>query len=448
MVDDKVLVEALRHRNPWWTATDRGPNTGVERDLLGDLERWLGQPAIIAVTGMRTAGKSTLMLQLVQRLLRTVPPTDIFFLNLEDPQLLALPQGIELLERLFQACVASLKPTGVPYVFLDEVQVVPDWAQWARHAMETGRAHVAVTGSTSHVLAPQLATVLTGRTITRTLWPLSFGELVRLHAQEPGRRLSSSATDDLEGYLRLGGLPGVRLLPDESMQEEALKQRFRDILQRDVVSRHGVRTVDALERFAQGLLFDTGNLATFNKLKNKHGLAMDQCRNYVQYLVECHLIHLVDKLAFKASEQIRAPRKVFATDTGLRNAVSFRFSEDRGRLMETVVACELLRDQDARVYHLQEDPRGECDFVVWRGASAEEAIQVCASAELPLPAREEAGLRKAMASLSIRRGTLITGGVGRRIVPTDEGEITFIGIREWLLERGGGRGPGGRNGNE
>ena len=77
---------------------------------------------------------------------------------------------------MFATCSELARPSGVPYLFLDEVRNVRGWARWVRALAETGAARVAVSGSSSRLLEPDIATVLTGRSVTWTLWPLSFGE--------------------------------------------------------------------------------------------------------------------------------------------------------------------------------------------------------------------------------------------------------------------------------
>lgn len=148
---------------------------------------------------------------------------------------------------------------------------------------------------------------------------------------------------------------------------------------------------------------------------------MDQVRAYTSHLEESYLIRAVPAYSPKVSQQARAPRKVYAIDVGLRNAVAFRFSQDLGRIAETVVHAQLRHAEDARLFYFS--GKHECDFLVWEGDHARAAIQVCYDPEdRELDPRELAGLLEAMDAVGLREGTIVTHGLsadrrvgGRRI---------------------------------
>jgi uncharacterized protein len=363
-------------------------------------------------------------------------PRDTLFVSFEDPALLGLGTDARVLDLIFDAYLAMAQPKVTPHLFLDEVQNVDGWARWVRARTETGRAHVVVSGSSSRLLEPDVASVLTGRNYTETVWPLSFPEFLRFRGLEvhDGLERATQAPrlrQELERYLRWGGLPEPVLEEREDLRGALLKQYFRDMLYRDVVSRHEVRDVRALESVAHHYLVNTANLATYQRVKNTYGLALDQVRAYTSHLEECYLIRQVPRWSPKVSTQARAPRKVYAVDVGLRNAVAFRFSEDRGRLAETVVHGQLLRDDAARVYHFH--GKGECDFVVWRGDRAEVAIQVCQDDADELPARELAGLHEALDALGLTRGLVLTRDLAR-VSEEDGRRIEARPLWLWLAE--------------
>ncbi len=443
---DERLFQALSFWNLWGEGTFE---SGIERDAREELLPWLDRPEVIAVCGMRRCGKSTLMRQLVQALVeRGVPPRDTLFVSFEEPIFLERPLDVAALDRVFDTYFELGRPGAVPYLFLDEIQNVDGWERWVRSRSETGRARIAVSGSSSQLTDPDLATVLTGRHFTRTLWPLSFGELLRFSGIELRDRAdllagASRIRQELVRYLRYGGLPEVVLLAEEELRAPLLKQYFRDLLYRDVVSRHQIRDVRALETLAHHYLANTGNLVTYNRLKNTFGLAMDQVRSYTRYLEESYLIRTVPRFSYKTASQARAPRKVYATDVGLRNAVAFRFSPDLGRIAETVVFNHLARDDDARIFYFQ--GRGECDFLVWKGTRPELAIQVCYQADETLPKRELAGLEEAMAAVGASEGLLLTEGLDEAVRDDEGCRIRALPLWRWLCDgvEAVGRGPAG-----
>lgn len=397
------------------------------------METWLDRPEALAICGVRRCGKSTLMRQLAGGLVeRGVAPGNILFVNFEEPVFLEYERGPGLLDKVFATYFEMVQPGPIPYLFFDEVHNVAEWARWVRACLDTRRARVVVSGSSSRLLEPDVATVLTGRNVTKTLWPLSFAEFLRFHGIEPAGELEARADAArlralLVQYLRDGGMPEVVLARDHGVKETLLKQYFRDILFRDVVARHEVRDVRALEAVAHHYLVSTASRTTFNRVKNTLGLAMDQVRAYTSHLEEAYLVQTVPRFSYKVTEQARAPRKVYAVDVGLRNAVAFRFSEDLGRLAETVVHHHLVHDEDARTFHFS--GRGECDFLVWKGDRAVEAIQVCFSPDRRIPPRELLGLVEAMRATGLSEGTVVTDDLEST---TREGDLLIHACPLWL----------------
>jgi predicted AAA+ superfamily ATPase len=432
------LIEALSHWNPWGREPFRA---GIPRDARAACLPWLERSEVVAVCGMRRSGKSTLLRQLAAaRMEAGVPARDILFVNFEDPVFLESPLDVRAMDRVFDAWFEQIGPQGMPCLFLDEVQNVEGWARWVRARVETGRARVAVSGSSSRLLEPEIGSVLTGRHWTCDLWPLSFREYLRFRGIEVADRAAlltagPEVRQALARYLRLGGLPEPALTDDEHLAAALLRQYFRDLIYRDVVSRHEVRDVRALERVAHWYLVNTANLATYNRVKDVHALAMDQVRSYTAHLEEAWLIRQVPRFSWKVGEQGRAPRKVYAVDHGLRNAVAFHFSGDAGRVAETVVHTTLARSPDVSVFYFQ--GKQGCDFLTWRGAAPAAAVQVCYEHDGPLPEREVEGLVEAMEAAGLQEGTVVTRALaeerevgGRR--------VRLVPLWRWLWEVEGG----------
>lgn len=425
------LLDAVSRWN-WWGG--RSLATGVRRDDVEKAKPWLHRPQAVAVCGIRRCGKSTLMRQLARFLIdQGTPPESILAVNFEEPVFHEHRPDHRLLDEILALFRQVMNPRGVPHLFLDEVHNVHGWERWARVHLDADQIRLVVSGSSSSILEPDVATVLTGRCIVRTLWPLSFPEYLRFRGLElPADGVEALRTDLLDEsvrYLRHGGMPECVLTTEIEVKETLLKQYFRDILYRDVVSRHDVRNVRGLEALAHNLLVNTGNLMTYNRLKNTLDLAMDQVRSYCSYLQECYLVQFVPRFTWKASGVDKAPRKVYATDTGLRNAVSFRFSGDIGRLAETAVAMHLARDPDSRLFY--HSGRHECDFVVWKGDRAAAALQVCWTEEGAIPDRELQGLSEAMDVFGLKEGCLITrDSQGTRTVPS--GTVHLVPLWLWL----------------
>ena len=405
---------------------------------------------ILVVRGMRRTGKTVLLRQLAAALVRDrVPGEDIVFANLEHDVFDGEPGPAELQQvlDLHRASSSGRRP----FLLLDEIQAARDWTRWALRVLETGQAYLAVSGSTSQLMPEDVAPLLTGRRRSVTVWPLSFREFLRFRGfhdlGDQGDRaiLPPLADRHVGDYLVEGGMPyvaDVRLTDDE--RERYLAGVFGDILLRDVTARHEVRRVRSLDRLARHYLRNTGNEVTLHSLKKRHGLAIDQARDYTSYLERAFLIRFVPRLSFRSGRRDNEPLgKVYAVDTGMRNAVTFRHSADSGHLAETAVHAELLRDRRAGVRVFHHTGRRGCDFVVWRGEDAERVVQVyyqdpdLPSERAPLPDRELDGLLEAAEHVRLHDGApaeIVTSGAewSRRIGGR---EVRAVSLARWLLDR-------------
>ena len=392
---------------------------------------------------MRRCGKSTLMRQLAAWLLDAGEPADsILFVHFEEPIFLESGRDTRVLELLFELYREELTPGRKPWVFLDEVQNVDGWARWVRATHEKGQANFVVSGSTSRIIEPELGTVLTGRHQTVQLSPFSLRERLRFEGLEDVTwdkpPLSEAVQRALGDMLRFGGLPEAVELQDRRQRDQLLRQLFDDILYRDIVQRHEIRRPQDLQQVAFWYLANTAREAAYNRVKDRYGLSMDQVRAYAGYLEEGYLVRQIERFSFKPHVRSRSPRVVHALDNGVRNAVTFRFSEDRGWLAESLVCQQILRDlrddTDTELFYFKE--KRSCDFVLWRETCAEEVIQVWyGDPDGLVPYRELAGLDDAMQATNARRATLITRDREETAELPSGSEARLVPLARWLLER-------------
>lgn len=235
----------------------------------------------------------------------------------------------------------------------------------------------------------------------------------------------------LREYLQFGGFPEVVLQEGATNKERLLKQYFEDLLYRDVVWRYRVRDIATLKNIALLCMTNIANPYSYNRIKNVLDVPLDVVRNYTTYMEETYLVRTVMKHSFKLKEQLRNPKKIYAVDTGLRNAVSYRFSEDLGRVAENVVYLSLVR-QDKDIYYYKN--RGEVDFLVRQGVRTSELMQVCMAGPEDEPAmkREILSLAEAMTSTKIPEGIIITDDRDE-IIELQPGKIKCIPLWKWLL---------------
>lgn len=440
----------MRRWNPWWAPTTDASQirAGERRDALGELLRMIQRPfaryRIIALLGIRQCGKSTLMRQLVRELLvlRELAPAEVVLINFEDPVFLGASMDADLLQRAFDVFQAHMEPRRIPLVCLDEVERIEGWASWVRMMHETEQARCIITGSSSRLLEAEVGRLLTGRCDQRTVWPLSFAEFLRFRGYVPDRVLDGDELTEeqvqaqLLAYLEQGGMPRAVLEQDELERHRLLSQYLYDIIHRDVVVRHSLRTPSRVEVLAKHLLTHSGSEFTFNRLRKLYQLTPDQTRTLVGYLEEAYLVRALYRFSHKPVMRERSPRKGFAADTGLRNTATVRLSPDNGHLAETVVHNTLLRryaDRGGEVFYFNE--KREADFVVREGLATREVIEVTYQDD-PLPQEKVGNLLAALDSFSATvPGLLLTRGT-HRDQRVGERLVRIRPLWRWLLDEG------------
>jgi hypothetical protein len=370
------LLRILARWNRWGTAD---LDSGARRRITAELAPFLDTPEVVALIGPRRAGKTTVLFQVMDDLEAAgVPREALLHVNLEE-QALTAAMGPDLLERLYETYRVEVFPEGRAYLFLDEIQQAPGWERWVRSRNETEDVKIFVSGSSAKVMSSELATLLTGRHVSFRVLPLDFREFLGFRGLEPPAKPRLAGTPPrmqhaLHDYLRWGGFPEVVLAADERRREMLLKQYFDDILFKDVALRHSIRDLGVLRNLAVYLLGQTASLVSAQRLARIFSVSTELARTYCGYLEEAFLVSFVPFYSLKTAERLRRPQKVYAVDTGLRNAVCLTGSPDRGRLLETAVHGALARTGHDGLFYWKDEV--EVDFAVRRGLSVRSLIQV------------------------------------------------------------------------
>src|SRR3989338_951203 len=180
-MDKNEILSILKDWNDWEGQQDIGT---IRSAYLNRLEALItGSNHIITITGPRRAGKSYLMRQMVRMLFdKGVKRENILFVNFEDPRFVSL--DTKLLAQVYDVYKGFLSPTDTPYIFLDEIQEVDGWEKWVCAMHELKKAKIIVSGSNAHLLSRELGTLLTGRHLDLTVFPLSFAEYLTFNKME------------------------------------------------------------------------------------------------------------------------------------------------------------------------------------------------------------------------------------------------------------------------
>jgi len=428
MKKDKI-IEALNDWNFW----RKIPNTGFARKYYIDkMKAYADTEQVVVLTGVRRAGKSTLMLQYIGKLKKEgIEPQDTLYVNFEDPRFYD-ELSLKLLQDIYEAYFEKLEPKGTPYIFLDEIQHIPAWEKFVRSLHERKEATIFVSGSNSKLLSDEFGSSLTGRHLMINVFPLNFKEFLHFNGLEIKNELDLIAERIkikrlLRNYLEFGGFPKVVLSAKE--KQEILLQYFVDIITRDIVERHKIRKPDKLRALAKYYLTNNSSLITFNSIRKYLELPLDTVERFSYFLEAAYMVFFNKKFAYSLKEQEVNPRKVYAIDTGIRNVVSFRFSEDIGRLYENMVFLHLKQTKREIFYWKN---KAECDFMVKDGNNLQ-AIQVTYDFEdRMVKEREIKGLISVLKEFNLKSGLIITeDSEGEEQI---EGkDIRFMPLWKWLL---------------
>lgn len=427
-MDRELTIKALADWNFWY----RDQFTGVQRGeyvgrILSILDSWY----VASVLGVKRAGKSTILNQVVKRLIeRGTDPFNVLIVNFEDGRF-SWVKSAEDLFRLYdiyhELRSKAGKSSSKPYVFLDEVQRVKGWEGFVRSLIDRREARVAVSGSTSDLLDDEVRRRLAGRHVVINVYPLSFREFLRFKGAEVRDETDIIVRGPeiralFDEYLLYGGFPGV---VNSSVKGELLASLYEDILVRDVITPCRIRDEGKLRLLSLYYTSNSGNRVRLRAISRQLEIPLRTVQRFTECLVRANLVRFVPALSPKLSVMARAERKVYAIDQGIANVVGYRLNPNLGALLENLIFVELLRRfGEGKIFYYR--GRNEVDFVVVEGNEVKEAYQVA----YELTERELKGAYE-----------LAKWGIDTVIITYDEeGEVEHKGRRfrvakawKWLL---------------
>lgn len=404
---------------------------GIERTKLTEISTYKDTPYAVIISGLRRAGKSTLLAQIAKKF---YPGGEFFFINFEDDRLISFTAAdFAGLHELFIELFGNYK-----VFFLDEVQTVEGWEIFVNRMMRSGYKFY-ITGSNASLLSKELGTKLTGRHLPIELLPFSFSEYLAMKDISPLdiTRLTTEQRGELKNafaeYVQKGGIPQAIKYPELPI----LKTLYDDILQKDIVIRYKLTDVKPLKELAYYLLSNITSLVSFNKLKDLLQVgSANTISSYAGYLETGWLFFVVNKYAYSIKEQQIANKKIYCVDSGLVNSIAFSFSENKGKLLENIVFLSLWKKyKDVYYYKTRKD--NEVDFYL-----PKERLFIQTSQSLADPTTRERELRaltEAMKEVEGSRGLILTEGEKDSLI-IDKKTISIFPIYEWILyEEGWGK---------
>jgi len=398
----------------------------IERTNLEESKQLLKYPNILAVLGIRRCGKSIFSYLLAKQ-------HNFAYINFDDERLVGLKSDDlnKILESFYELY------GDVDYIILDEIQNVGHWELFVTRLRRTKK--IILTGSNSKLLSGELSTHLTGRYLDRLLFPFSFKEFLKIKDFNENKVYTTKEKAEimnfLQKYLELGGFPEVY-----KFGREMIPRIYEDILTKDILLRHNISKKEEIKKLAKYLISNSSEEVTYTRLAKllniKH---ISTISNWTSYLENAFLIFKIEKFDFKLKQQFIAPKKVYCIDSGMINSIGFRFSENKGKIIENEVALELQRrksiDKSIEIYYWKDYKQNEVDFVLKRDKKIESLIQVSyINSEEEIKEREVKALLKAGKELKCNNLLVITWDYESE--EKFEGKnIKFIPLWKWLLEK-------------
>jgi len=367
---------------------------------------------IISLIGARRSGKTYILYQKINKLLKSgIKKEQIIFLNFEDER---IALNTENLDQIIQAYTELFPNINIKntYFFFDEIQNVAGWEKFVRRIFDTKSRHIFITGSNSKLLSTEIATELRGRTITYTIYPLSLNEYLKFNKVSKKlypQKNKSKIIHYTQKFLTEGGFPEIVFF-DEKNRLKILQQYFNTMIFRDIVERYNISNIGTFKFFIKKIFASVTKPFSVNKTYNDlKSLGYKVSNKYLyEYFDYCNTVFIsqaVNRFDFSEIKQEKSDKKAYIIDNGLLAAIEFSVSENKGKLLENMVALEFMKAEKELFYFKN---KKECDFIV---KDKNEYLPVQVSYEInnnDTKLRELKGLAVACKYLKTDKGTIIT----------------------------------------
>ena len=403
---------------------------------------------IIAVTGGRRCGKSTLMELAINDLLAEgVEREAIVWIGFDDERLRDMGAGeFDLILSAYREMFPERKIKDT-YFFFDEIQRIKGWELFVIRLYKSYSKHIFLSGSNSEMLSSEIATELRGWPLEYREYPLSFGEYCRF----TGVKTSSFLEEDtarlvcaFKTFNSDGGYPEVTLQKDRSIKTKTLQGYFNTMIFEDLMERYRLTNPErikyVLKRLLAGISKPSSINAIYNDIKSQ-GLKVskDELYDIADKACSIFLLFKVQKFDKSLVKENNSLPKYYCIDAGLRQNLLKPASEDNGKLLENAVFLHLnrnLSDEGKICYHTN-DGRGkrktECDFVVQEGDEVTSLVQACWSLDETTRGREIEGMLNASKETGCKDMTIVTSDQEYSI-SEDGNTIKVVPAWKWLLE--------------
>ena len=310
----------------------------IERkDYLDKVINVMGTPDIKVITGVRRCGKSKLLEAFRAYVSANIPNANVIHINFNLPEFEKLNEYRALYDN-----INSRYKEGVEnYVLIDEIQMCDNFEKAINGLHASEKFDIYITGSNAFLLSSDLATLFTGRTFEIKVYPFSFAEYVKYYGY-------TDLYTAFDSYVTEGGMAGSYVYKDQQAKYDYIQEVFNTLIVRDIRTKYKIRNTALMDRLVDFLMDNISNLTsprkisdTFNSFKDK--INHNTVGAYMQYLGNAFAFYKVRRYDIKGKKYLSTTEKYYLCDHSFRYAKLGTKNMDYGRVLENIVAIELLR---------------------------------------------------------------------------------------------------------
>jgi len=293
------------------------------------------------ITGVRRSGKSTLLVQYKDYLIKNINKDDeIIYISFESLKWKDIKDYMDLYQY-----ITKTECKGKKYILLDEIQSVKDWEKCINSLLIDINCDIYITGSNAYMLSSELTTLLAGRVFTISIYPFSFSEYIKIYPFEK----NENNEDKFLQYLRFGGMPMITTLKnDETLLTNYLKDVRDVIIKNDVIARNNIKDIPLLDNlmlYMASVIGQLTNPTAIAEYINKSGsnVRHETIDAYLKMLENAFVIYRTPRYKLEGKQLLKTQGKYYYVDNGIKNAIGGFSSYDSGSSLENIVYIELLR---------------------------------------------------------------------------------------------------------
>lgn len=306
-------------------------------EYLNKLINVIGTPDIKVITGIRRSGKSKLLEEFKNYIIKTIENNNIIHINYNLPKF----ENLKNYDFLVKYVEDNYKDGMGNFILIDEVQMCEGFEKAINGFHAEEKYDIYITGSNAFLMSSDLATLFTGRTFKVEVYPFSFKEFQEYYKYE-------DIQEAFDKYVYEGGMSGSYLYKTQEEKYQYIKDVFNTLIVRDIKQKYKIRNTDILQNLTDFLMDNISNLTSANNItnvlnSNNVSITDKTINNYIEYLCNAFAFYKVKRYDIKGKRFLSTQNKYYLADQSFRYATLGTSNMDYGRIYENIVVIELLR---------------------------------------------------------------------------------------------------------